>query len=610
MKGTKVQKWKMVVANLLAVLMVVMSVTVITPTAAYATSKPTLTKTTLKITEGKKYGLKIKNKIAKSSYKWSTSNKKVAKVNKSGVVVAVKKGKATITCKVIAAKKAYTLKCNITVVKSTKKPAKKVVDNKGNDGSVTNQSQLDAALAGSASTITIKTTDAVNLTIKAGDYSSKSLVVDAPNADVTNNGKFASIEIKQIKSSTWFENAVGNLLKVLASSSRIVVSDKASASIEVTQDGATLTIVNNGEVKKVTVSKKAEVAISGESKTAVPVVVDVPGVKITTSVPLNLQCNEKAELVINKGAEATKIQAATESAVPTIVGTGTFTVSVGTGDTAKEVTVKATPASTDTTNTTTTTAGGSIGGSTGDNTDKTSLIFDAALSKITAVSVNYGDNKTYTLSKTLLSTVKAALISDMAADVWTAMPSKTLTCDGKQVVISGNAGSKTKTVTVSGNTYTVTAMSNSSFKITNAKDVSVILSKLSGDKMFSLETSNSTMQNVENSSTVAKAVNAINSISATYNDKSYTVECPELVKLQKYINTQSLLYTVWPTIKDSTVDGMTITGNEGSYTKTVTVSGKVFTVTMNSENSATITNSSNVSAVVQKGVNNISVTLN
>ena len=444
----------------------------------------------------------------------------------------------------------------------------------------------------------------MNLTIKDGDYSSKSLVVDAPNADVTNNGKFASIEIKQIKSSTWFENAVGNLLKVLAANSRIVVGENASASIDVTQDGATLTIVNNGEVKKVTVSKKADVTISGDSMTAVPVVVNVPGVKITTSVPLNLQCNAKADLVINKGAEATKIQADAMNDIPSIIGDGVFVVTIGSGDTAQTVTVKATPAGSSST-----TTSGSIGG--GTNTSSTTLTFDAALAKVTAVSVNYGDNKSFTLSDKLLNEVKLALISDSAASVWKAIENETLTYGGKTVTITGTSGNTTKSVTVGGKTYSVTAVDNNTFTITSANNVSVTLSKSFDDKTFMISASTS-LQNVEASTTAAKAINAVNSVSVTYNGNPYTVECPELATIQKYVNDQSALYTLWPAITSTTVDNqsISITGDKGSYTKKVTVSGKVFTVTMNNENSVTVTNSSNVSATIQKGSNNVLVTLN
>lgn len=60
--------------------------------------------------------LKATMKPAKSTdtLKWSSSNKKVAKVDKYGKVTAVKKGTATITVKTSSGKKAT---CKITVKK-------------------------------------------------------------------------------------------------------------------------------------------------------------------------------------------------------------------------------------------------------------------------------------------------------------------------------------------------------------------------------------------------------------------------------------------------------------------------------------------------------------
>jgi len=73
--------------------------------------KITLNKASLKLVKGKKYKLKLKNaKTAK--VKWSSRNKKIAAVNKSGKVTAKKKGSTTITASY--GKKKY--KCRVTVV--------------------------------------------------------------------------------------------------------------------------------------------------------------------------------------------------------------------------------------------------------------------------------------------------------------------------------------------------------------------------------------------------------------------------------------------------------------------------------------------------------------
>jgi len=74
-------------------------------------TEPTLNKKKANVKVGKTVKLKVKD--AEGTVKWSSSNKKVAKVNKSGKVTGVKKGKATIKAKVDG----VTLTCKVTVKK-------------------------------------------------------------------------------------------------------------------------------------------------------------------------------------------------------------------------------------------------------------------------------------------------------------------------------------------------------------------------------------------------------------------------------------------------------------------------------------------------------------
>ena len=91
------------------------------PIHSLAKAKVKLNKTKLSMNVGKTATLKLKNN--KKKVKWSSSNKKVARVSAKGKVKGLKKGKATITAKV--GKKKY--KCKVTVkarkeAKATKKP--------------------------------------------------------------------------------------------------------------------------------------------------------------------------------------------------------------------------------------------------------------------------------------------------------------------------------------------------------------------------------------------------------------------------------------------------------------------------------------------------------
>lgn len=94
----------------------------------------TLNKTSLKLVKGKKYKLKLKN-TKTSKVKWSSRNKKIASVNKSGKVTAKKKGSTTITASYD--KKKY--KCRVTVVdkkttddSNAKEELSEKTDNNGN----------------------------------------------------------------------------------------------------------------------------------------------------------------------------------------------------------------------------------------------------------------------------------------------------------------------------------------------------------------------------------------------------------------------------------------------------------------------------------------------
>lgn len=84
------------------------------------TKKLTLSKkkATLTVKQSVKLGVKRNPISAKEKITWSSSNKKVATVSKSGKVTAKKAGKATITAKTSNGKKAT---CKITVKKAAKK---------------------------------------------------------------------------------------------------------------------------------------------------------------------------------------------------------------------------------------------------------------------------------------------------------------------------------------------------------------------------------------------------------------------------------------------------------------------------------------------------------
>ena len=79
---------------------------------------PKLSKGKLSLKAGKIGNLSVKNKPRNAKYTWTSSNTRVATVNKNGKVMAKTKGTATMKVKVKTAAKTYNLSCKLTV-KST-----------------------------------------------------------------------------------------------------------------------------------------------------------------------------------------------------------------------------------------------------------------------------------------------------------------------------------------------------------------------------------------------------------------------------------------------------------------------------------------------------------
>lgn len=413
------------------------------------------------------YGIKIKNKVtalalgqvydfnrklspSTSTEKtiWTSSDSTIAAPDKNGKVTALKLGKVTITAKSTSG---YTDSVTFTVVDK--------------DGTVSNQKELEALLGSGVSVITIKTQDTVNLTIPAGDYSNQKLVVNAPKADITNYGKFGSVVINEIKADTWHEEAVGNLLQIFAAKSRVIVGTNAKVNIEVSEQGATMTIVNNGVVEKIVIEKSAAVDISGTSKTHVPVEINVPNITLTSSVPLTLDCQQKATIVLLAGAEGTTVQADTQALVPEIKGSVSVSVTVGTGAQAQTAEVTGTPVAT--TTPTAGAGGGTVSGGDSSAPTPTPVITSVTngltttytlakpISDLASVTVTYSTLPIpYTMDQTMLNTLVDFLSNSNVNntltkwhDITTTLP-KTYTSGGITQLVDVSAGAVGYTKTV------------------------------------------------------------------------------------------------------------------------------------------------------------------
>lgn len=103
---------------------------------------------------------------------------------------------------------------------------------------VSTQAELNAALASSnpdLKEVVIEQSGASSFEIPKEDKSDLTLVVNAPNGEVVNNGNFKEIVIKAIASNTFIEKATGNNIIFQAATGRVAIDEGASANIEINQ---------------------------------------------------------------------------------------------------------------------------------------------------------------------------------------------------------------------------------------------------------------------------------------------------------------------------------------------------------------------------------------
>jgi hypothetical protein len=409
---------------------------------------------------------------------WTSSNTSIAKPDKNGKFTALKAGTVTITGKTLSGESD-----SVTI---------KVVDKVG---TVSTQKELEELLGSGVQKITISTNDKVTFNIPSGEYKKTKLVVDAPNADVYNYGVFESIELQKIAADTWHEEAQGNELVILAGNARVVVGEKASVKIEVTAQGAKITIENNGVITEVVMEKASEITVSGKSEQPVPVVVKAEGVKVTSSVPLKVEAQAKATLTLLPGAEKSTVVVDKKENVPAIKGDITLDITVGTGDNATKETVKGekTDGSKDTT-TPTPGGGGNPGGGTtptptpkpvekikiNDNTYQ--YVLADSYKKLKTIAVTYS-NVTYNVTEGMMDVLKAYLGAETEKlDRWNKGPAVT----GKElggVTVDATAPSNgTRTITIV--KTPVGLLENNKYEVTVSVDGTVTVKSVQSNKSF------------------------------------------------------------------------------------------------------------------------------
>lgn len=262
-------------------------VTVIKPS-----TKVTISNKIKMMNVGESYTLKssLSPKSTNDTVTWSTSDNTIAQANSKGIIKAKKSGVVTITAK---AKSGKVDTCRILVADKTM-----VVDN---------ESDFILALTNANVTnLTLATKDDIKVVIPEGNYENVTCTVDAPKGEVTNNGIFKEVIIKNIAPSTWVENAKNNNITVSASNARVVVSENAVVNSIKSESTGSVNIEANGQVNSVVVNRTSSLNISGKS-TEIFVVINAEDSKLSSSIKMNITLNASATIELIVGAEGTSI---------------------------------------------------------------------------------------------------------------------------------------------------------------------------------------------------------------------------------------------------------------------------------------------------------------
>ena len=243
------------------------------------------------------------------SLEWSSSDAKVASVDKDGNVSALKKGDATIT----VTNKASGLKATCAVnVKTT--------------ATVSSQAELDAILAEGVDELTIDT--GYNLTIPAGKYDDCTLFIKGKGV-VTNNASFKDVVLADAVEYT--ENATNNINVQAAATIDIGSKGNAKIAINLPSSDAEkeIKITNSGLVQELDIATAAKVRLEGNAKSDSPVSVNISseGVALITDHQATVTANAKADLTFKGNTDNTRVTVEDPSQKPDIKGVGFIEVS-------------------------------------------------------------------------------------------------------------------------------------------------------------------------------------------------------------------------------------------------------------------------------------------
>ena len=135
-----------------------------------------------------------------------------------------------------------------TEVKAASKATKKTVR-------VATEKELKSALKNSkVTTIVLRTSTYKDITIKSSKAKKKTIVIDAPNAEITNTAKFKKVEV--IKAKKYIEAVSGNTIKLSSGAYMLVGEGVKVKKLVSTEAPVYYDIRKNGSIKSIKIADK------------------------------------------------------------------------------------------------------------------------------------------------------------------------------------------------------------------------------------------------------------------------------------------------------------------------------------------------------------------
>ena len=218
---------------------------------------------------------------------------------------------------------------------------------------VSTQAELNKALkSGKYTKITLSTDASETISIKKGNYPNVNLIIEAPNAKISNMATTKKIFVNSAKKLT--EKASGNTYSIRDDNLTMTVASTAEvAAIKTVTENTKLTLTNNGKVGTLTSSKPATLNIADfgsmekiaikaptslkltgitEEKTKVTVYSKGEGSTIKSSNDVNIVAYSDVDVKLNKGAEASSVTVKKDDAAVNIDNNTKEDISVTTAD--------------------------------------------------------------------------------------------------------------------------------------------------------------------------------------------------------------------------------------------------------------------------------------